>query len=244
MEEQLSGGNVTPVVRIGGAVHREAGPWTPTVHALLRRLRARGIHEAPEPLGMDDAGREVLSFLPGLVGNYPLPEWMLSDAVLAQSGRLLRRLHDASVGFDPADAVWRTPPRLPAEVICHNDFAPYNLVFTDRVITGVIDFDLAAPGPRIRDLAYLAYRIVPFLGGPDADAPRRLELLVASYGMTFPDRDLLATMVERLHELAGFTDRRAEETGRHDFVEHAHLYRADAATIAGLIAGPPLSAPS
>ncbi|MGN6126436.1 MAG: hypothetical protein ACTHON_07710 [Humibacter sp.] len=34
-EERLDGGNVTPVSRRGGTVLREAGPWTPTVHAVL-----------------------------------------------------------------------------------------------------------------------------------------------------------------------------------------------------------------
>ena len=52
-------------VRIGETVHRPAGSWTPTVHALLCHIRARGFHLAPEPLGVDARGREVLSYLDG-----------------------------------------------------------------------------------------------------------------------------------------------------------------------------------
>jgi thiamine kinase-like enzyme len=33
-------------------------------------------------------------------------------------------------------------------VICHNDFAPYNLVFTDWRPHAIIDFDTAGPRPR------------------------------------------------------------------------------------------------
>jgi len=38
-------------------------------------------------------------------------------------------------------------------------------------------------------------------------------------------------MAQRLIELAVFTDGRAEGTGRHDFVEHAAVYRRDAAAL-------------
>ena len=35
-EVVLCGGNMTPVVRVGDTVRRATGPWTPTIHALLR----------------------------------------------------------------------------------------------------------------------------------------------------------------------------------------------------------------
>ena len=41
-EVVLSGGNMTPVVRVGDTVRRAAGRWTPTIHALLRHVRAAG----------------------------------------------------------------------------------------------------------------------------------------------------------------------------------------------------------
>ena len=39
-EVPLTGGNITPVVRVGATVRRATGPWTPAVHALLRHLEA------------------------------------------------------------------------------------------------------------------------------------------------------------------------------------------------------------
>ena len=53
------------------------------------------------------------------------------------------------------------PGDLPAEVVCHNDFAPYNVVFGDDGPVGVIDWETAAPGARVWDVAYAAYRFVP-----------------------------------------------------------------------------------
>ena len=69
-EIPLAGGSMTAVVRVGDTVRRAAGPWTPTIHALLRHVRAAGFTAAPEPLGLDEQGREILSFLPG--GSGPI----------------------------------------------------------------------------------------------------------------------------------------------------------------------------
>ena len=52
-------------MRIGDTVRRPTGPWTPTIHALLQHLRAAGCVAVPEPLGIDDRGREIISLLPG-----------------------------------------------------------------------------------------------------------------------------------------------------------------------------------
>ena len=248
-EEVLTGGNSSTVVRSGDTVRRTAGPWTPTVHALLRHLRAHGITEVPEAFGTDDQGREVLSYLPGDVANYPLPLWVWDESVLRDAGALLRRVHDASVGFlaagdAPAPPIWQSAPHEPAEVVCHNDVAPYNLVFRDGVVVGPIDFDTASPGPRIWDLAYLGYRLVPLVAdagdgeGADVvgrlDPLARLDALVAAYGIRYSRREVLTVVVARLDELAAFTDERASATGRDDFREHAAMYRADARHIQAL----------
>ncbi len=36
------------------------------------------------------------------------------------------------------------------------------MVFHQGNLRGLIDFDTASPGPRVWDLAYLAYQLVPF----------------------------------------------------------------------------------
>jgi hypothetical protein len=69
-EIPLAGGNVSGgVVRVGDTVRRPAGPWTPAVHALLDHLHAVGFRGAPRPLGLDDRGREVLTYVPGPVAH-------------------------------------------------------------------------------------------------------------------------------------------------------------------------------
>lgn len=89
-------GNVGGAWRIGGTVHRTAGPWTPAVHALLDFLAPRAEH-TPRVLGFDEEGREVLTFLPGRVVDI--------DAELLTPGQIdslvswTRGFHEAVAGF-------------------------------------------------------------------------------------------------------------------------------------------------
>jgi hypothetical protein len=244
VEHELTGGNTTAVVRVGDTVHREAGPWTPTIQLLLAHVRSAGMTEVPEPLGLDSQGREVVSFLPGDVPGWPAPEWLWSERVLADAGRLLRRFHDATAGFALSDAEWRLPATEPAEVICHNDAAPYNMVFRDGRLVGLIDVDTASPGPRILDLAYLAYRIAPLSGDAFAgaaygvghlDPMARLDALTRAYGLSFARTDVLGAMVDKLRDLAAWSEARADGGGPAELREHAAMYRADAARIDGLM---------
>jgi len=78
----------TAVYRAGDIVIRDAGPWTPTVHALLRHLEEVGFHGAPRVVGsgFDAQGRETLSFV---AGEFIQPgPWTLDGA--ASVGMLCR----------------------------------------------------------------------------------------------------------------------------------------------------------
>lgn len=220
--ETLAGGNVNQVVRIGGTVRRTMGGWSSSVHALLQHLRFRGFQGAPEFMGVDEAGREVLTFIPGEVAGdrYPnLPGFMWSDAALAAFAQLLRQYHDATQGFRPPTLPgWQLsyPDRGQHEVICHNDFALYNVVFRGGLPVAVFDFDMAGPGPRLWDIAYALYNAVPlasFAPAIPADTTvgyaterhasarrRRIALFFRSYGLS-PPPDLEHWVVTRLRTL-------------------------------------------
>ncbi len=115
MEQQLPGGNAGGAVLVEGTVRRPTGPWTPAVHALLRHLEQRGFRGAPRVLGIDEHGREVLTFLPGsTVGAaQPWPPWIHSEDALEQVGTWLRRYHEVVSDFVPtAGAEWRIGSQL------------------------------------------------------------------------------------------------------------------------------------
>lgn len=241
-EKRLKGGNTTPVARRGPDVLREAGPWTGTVQKLLNHLRDSGVDWCPEPRGWHADGRETLSYLKGKVPTYPLPEWVYDEEVLVTAARWLRELHDLTVGFDKPEYTWRAARHQPVEVICHNDFAPYNMVFKDHQLTGVIDWDFASPGPRIWDLSYLAYRMVPLVGPYNPDAPKtpkdlmaRLRLLRDTYGSDASTTDILRTVVARLDDLADFTRGQAKRTKNPEFLDQVAAYESDAEFLRTLI---------
>ncbi|MEU8241291.1 aminoglycoside phosphotransferase family protein [Actinoplanes missouriensis] len=193
-EEALPGGNITGAVRIGDVVHKPAAPWTPTVHALLRHLASAGFGGAPRPLGFDEQGREMLTYLPGeaIGGQVPWPAWARADATLVQVGQWLRRLHDVTADFvPPADARWFAGGRMrPGLVVGHHDAAPFNALWDGERLAGFVDWDTAGPSTREFDLAFSALSWVP-LYTPEAarhfgfdrpeDRSRRLHLLLDAY---------------------------------------------------------------
>ncbi|QGN32519.1 phosphotransferase [Microlunatus sp. Gsoil 973] len=203
----LAGGVMSAATKVGQTVRRSASPSWPAVHALLTHLRRTGFTQVPEPMGVDENGREILSFIDGRAGHPPITPEIASDDALRAAATAIRDFHDATVGFSAHG--WSTnaaDPLGPAEVICHNDLAPFNLIYRGRSIAAIIDWDGAAPGRRVWDLAYAAWRLVPLhrpeyaspLGWPDLDRSARLAAFADAYRMSAEIRhDLIDTIRER-----------------------------------------------
>ena len=159
-EQRLDGGiaNVGQVVRVGPHVLRPSSPHTGSIHSFLRAVRHIGFEGASLPVGIDEDGRERLEFIDGVVPLAPYPDWSQSDTALASIARLLRGLHDAARGFDPRGLTWNGALADPAggTVVCHNDVELSNVVFRDGVAVALLDFEFAAPGRPVYDLAQLA----------------------------------------------------------------------------------------
>ncbi len=200
-EEPLTGGNVTAgVVRLGDTVRRPAGPWTPAVHSLLRHLHSVGFTGSPRALGIDDQGREILSYVEGRAAwPWDAFEPLATDAALIQVAELIGGYHAAVAGFaGPPDARWSPiAPRNGAELICHNDLAPWNLILEPSGAMTFIDWDLAAPGTRLSDLAYAARTFAQLNPDCPLDLPivHRLRILCEVWAV--PPADLIAAIVWR-----------------------------------------------
>jgi Ser/Thr protein kinase RdoA (MazF antagonist) len=76
--------------------------------------------------------------------------------VLVRLGALIRQYHDAAASFPWRGREWRLEARQPVETVCHNDLTPWNTVFRAGLPLAFIDWDAAAPGPRISDLGFIA----------------------------------------------------------------------------------------
>jgi Ser/Thr protein kinase RdoA (MazF antagonist) len=222
-EELLDGGNLNQVVRVGDTVRRATGVWTPAVHALLEHLRERGFHACPRVHGIDERGREILSYLPGeTVGSQkPWPVWTRSEQTLMDVADWLRRYHRAVADFvQPPGTRWRlTEARVaPGEIICHNDVAPYNVAWREGGVVGVFDWDVAGPGTSELDLAFAAWNFVPLhahaqcrdLGWGTQDRAARLRCFVDAYGLEHRRGfvDLIAVrMQSSIDRIQGAADR-------------------------------------
>jgi hypothetical protein len=215
-EEALPGGNTDGAVLIGGVVHKQAAPWTPTVHALLRHLEHAGIDGVPRVLGFDEQGRQMLTYLPGeMIGDRdPWPGWVYADSTLVQVGQWLRRIHDVTAVFvPPEDERWFIDRAMqPGWIIGHQDAAPYNAVMDGDRLVGFFDWDTASPSAREDDLGFSALLWVP-LTAPDggaqsgfhdlADRARRLHLLLDSYRYDSDRQALGAVIVRRARRQSG-----------------------------------------
>jgi aminoglycoside phosphotransferase (APT) family kinase protein len=215
VDEQSLGGNLNEAVRVGDTVRRRAGPWTSTVHELLRFLEAEGF-PAPHARGIDAEGREILEYIEGDAYSghpIPLPDAVFAEEQLIASARLLRRYHDLVTRFEARpNARWRLVSPEPHEVICHNDWTPWNAIFRDGRFLLTVDWDLAGPGPRIWDVANAAAGWVPLVrayGIPEVPDPfGRLRLFCDAYGLD--DRaSLLTALRDRTRYIVGFIAREA-----------------------------------
>jgi Ser/Thr protein kinase RdoA (MazF antagonist) len=182
----------------------------------LRHLRTVGFYAAPEVLKNDnDHENEKLSFIKGDVYNYPLPAVATSLETLLSAAKLLRAYHDATTSFlsqDIKGLIWLFPAREPQEVICHGDYAPYNVVLNGKSAIGIIDFDTAHPGPRIWDIAYALYRWAPLKNPQNRDGfgtirqqARRAKRFCDAYGISRDERiTIVDLLLVRLQALLDF----------------------------------------
>ena len=217
-EPLIADGFTQGIVRIGDTVRRPLRPFSLTVQAYLAHLRDAGFTGAPLPLGVDEQGREVLSFVRGDVARWLPPPETAGEEVLVALARLIRALHEASAGWaPPPGAVWYMSPANPGrpitertELVSHRDYALGNVIFRDGMPAALIDFDLAKPTTRLYDIANALWYWAP-LRDPrdrpsvlaDADIPHRVAVFADAYGMTAQQRaglmPLAVNMVRRYH---------------------------------------------
>jgi hypothetical protein len=177
-EHSLPGGAISGAVRIGDTVHRRPGARAGFVHELLGFFERAGWPGAPRFLGFDARGREIVSFVDGYVAWRPDASARASvtgEASLVRVAELVRDFHDLTAG---------SPLAGDQEVVCHNDLSPKNTVYRGADLRPVafIDWDLAAPGRRIHDVAHVCWQYLGLGPGAEAEAARRgIRLICDAY---------------------------------------------------------------
>src|ERR671915_1597155 len=209
-EVLLYGGltNAGRVSRVGDTVRRPRRPTSTSTWALLDHLERAGFDGAPRFLGVDDRGRETLSFIPGEAAIEPYPGWAFADEALVSVAELLRRYHEAAASFDPAGHTWPdfVPEQFRDGLVSHNDPNLDNVIFSDGVAVGLIDFDLAAPGSAVWDVACAARLWAPLRD--ERDVPEelrgrsleRLRIFIDAYGLARRERMRVVETAIHTHE--------------------------------------------
>ena len=130
----LHGGltNAGRVSRVGDTVRRPWRPTSPATWALLDHLERVGFDGAPRFLGVDDRGREMLSFIPGEAAIEPYTDWALdrrgarqrrrAAPSLPRRGGVVRRRR-ATRGRESVPAAFRDG------LVSHNDPNLDNVIF-------------------------------------------------------------------------------------------------------------------
>lgn len=187
-EQPLAGGFVSDVVLVGETVRKSPPRDRVFVRRLLRHFEQHHWTGAPRFLGTDQRGREMLSFIHGEVPwrQSDEPSSIRSEQSLAAVARQVRHFHDLTAGTDLADG---------HQVVCHNDLSPKNTVYRDTggqlLPVAFIDWDIAAPGARLHDVAHVCWQYVG-LGPGVRDAPeaaRLVRVIADAYGLA--DRSAL-----------------------------------------------------
>jgi Phosphotransferase enzyme family len=184
-EEPLhGGGSAREVVRVGDTVRRARDAGSGFATRVLVCLETAGYPHAPRYLGIDDRGRDILSYIPGQTTDHPSQR---ADGAYASGGMMLRTLHEITTGH-----------RLAAggECVLHGDPGPFNAIFQHRLPVAFIDWSSCRPGARLDDVGYMAWTWCIQSQGhvPIGEQARHLRELRDGYGGIEPEV-LLAAMV-------------------------------------------------
>jgi len=239
LEEIILGGTMNHVVKTGDTVRRKV-KGHPLLHSYLQFLEKAGMVGTPRFLGIDEQGREILSYVlgetaeSGLGFDHPC---LHSDQAICDMAQFMRKLHDVSADFLPTaiKGGWINPQQFEEmyETICHGDAAIWNFALINERISGMFDFDQACPGTRAWDLTLTLFSAVLTSyydyepSKHKENTRRRIRLFFEAYGMKCPT-DIITQTADRLQIWCNEADERGKPSVHYqNWVTHLRKHAND-----------------
>lgn len=179
-----------------GIVRRPRGYWSTSVYDLLHWLDRAGFGLSPKPAGLDEHF-EYLQFMDGADQEWPLLPFIQSLDGARAAGAFASKLELTLATYEPPESArWQLPTTTPVQgPVQHGDVGPWNLLWDSErgEICGLIDWDLAGPGPAGYDSGILAWFMVPVMNderaykrgfGTPIDREERLRAYCDGYGIS------------------------------------------------------------
>lgn len=98
----------------------------------LKYIHQQGFTKSPYYYGSNNK-EYILSYVEGKTYNLDYP--IVNEKIIVSSVKLLCKYHHISEKFTTSELMqkdnWMFEARNPIQVICHNDFAPYNICYID-----------------------------------------------------------------------------------------------------------------
>jgi len=190
--DEIAEGGLDYPLRRGNTVRRPAAANTEFVQRLLLHLEAAGVTWSPRALGLDEQGREVVSWLPGCAASVG------ADVDLAELTRIVRDLHDLTASLVEGSAC-----------VVHDDLQPRNVIVDQTRPVGLIDWEQARPGRRVEDVANLCWSFIePTPGSDPEEVAQKWRQIVQGYGLDNPE-ELVPTVLSRMTTCAEDIERNA-----------------------------------
>ncbi|MFD1902163.1 phosphotransferase [Enterococcus termitis] len=201
-------GNMSTITKKGNTIYKSKPYNSQTMKRFLNYMERYNLN-MPRYLG-ETADKIHLSYVKGNsihinIDSIPFEEKVV---MINSAAQLLATFHKATENFlilEEDKYFLSYNGSLEIDVICHNDFAPYNLTFENFEAIGIIDFDTICPAPREWDIAYALYRFILIDKNRESEYQELIKLFLKAYNYT-KDTDFFPIVIERIQALISLFD--------------------------------------